>query len=421
MRPDRRSLLLALGTVGLGGTVAYWQRRRLRRQDGLGDAWVAHSLPVPAISEPLSLSNDHVEAAFRRVSGQVEDLADETYIERPSMVESSLERARENLESHRPAEVTTDADRLDTLEAYNIAASYVGRARAGRYGHTGDSPVEAFEVARAELYSTINGIENPYRGTSLTRAVVQAAAADERLSEARSSHDRAPDYFHVDDESTGVAWETVAVGRQVAFDAAWLSREQRGPRRSDDLDRAFERLRKRTEELLDDVSRKHDGYASRAPERWRGPPHSRSRPAGHHDAGRLALAVREQAQRAVIAASLASLASLQDPREVHDVLEGQFREAGDLGRAKLDAVDAVEDSLTEVGTDPLARYLLAEIVSRIRRGDHRSDALVSRVNADDESTWKRRRSSAYLAYREAAFDARAVPDVVALVTETAPE
>lgn len=419
MNPRRRTVLVALGSVGLaGGSLTYWQRRRIRRRGEVDDIEAARDIAVPSIAEPVSVSSAHVEAAHERVYAHLQETETILGSEPASYNQDRLARARDGLDANAPENATDDSERLDALESYRLA---LARSATARGWHFDDEPPASEELQERydALGSEIDAFESSYRGESLTETVVQSGEADSSHSRAQSRYNRAPRFLDDEELANAVAWEIVELGRFRLFNAEWLLRDQEGPDRRETLRTRFDELVEWTEARTEDVRWNYDeAIRTEAAYRW-----TEARlgggtdPEEHLAAGRPALAVREQASLAVVAATLSAFEDVPSQRDLDEVDDALIEDASELITAKQTAVDEIEATLDGSAGDPLVRYLLGEARYQVENSDRRLGRLLSDVRSASEGEWRIERDRAFLSYREAGEIARAVPKVIQLIDE----
>lgn len=417
MCPRRRTVLTALGSVGLaGGGLTYWQRHRIRRRDELDDIETALDTAVPSIAEPVTVSTSHVEAAYERAREYLAETDALLGSEPSSNTQNRLDRAREGLEANVPETATDDSERLAALEAYRLAIARSATARGWHYDD-GTETSEELEQRYETLESELDTFESRYRGDSLTKTVVQSGEADSYHSQAVSRHRRARRFLDDDDLASAVAWEIVELGRFQLFNAEWFLRDQDGPDWEQTLEARFARLAEWTDTRAENVRwEDDDGVRTQARYRWINTILGFG-PDEHLTEGWPALAVREQASLAVVAATLSSFEEFPSERELEGLDETLVQDTEELVTAKQTAVTEIELRLDERGSDPLVRYLLAKARRQIERGDRTLDRLLSNVRSYSRSEWRAGRDRAWLSYQDAAAVAGAIPDVIQVLEE----
>lgn len=421
MSPRRRTVLTALGSLGLaGGGMAYWQRHRIRRRNGVADLDSTLAIDVPAIEEPLHSTDDHVHASYSRAREHVAE-TDALLEAEQSVAETHRDRADESLDANPPEAATDDRNRLSALHSYRLAVENSGRARAWpHHDDTDGEPSAALKQAHAVLESALESFEHTYRDESLTRLVVQAGEADSLRSRAASRLSHAS-YFIDDEERTNIAaWGATEIGRQRLFDAERFLEEQRGPDRVADLEAAYARLVEQTEHKEEQVDWEYASEVrSHAAARWRDTMLRSTQPDDHFEAGRLGLATRDQAERTLVALSLDAFENIPQRRGLSDTEFDAFADIDGLQGVKQEAVDAIRCTHETTGTDPLARHLLTDAITRIERADRQAERLRSDVRSVSDEEWRTGRYNLYLRYREAALDARNIEQVVQDVSDGA--
>ncbi|CAI50135.1 uncharacterized protein NP_4088A [Natronomonas pharaonis DSM 2160] len=425
MSPRRRTVLAAVGSTAaaLSAGVGYWQRHRLRRRDETDAIEAALGIDPPAVETSVAVTDAHLHASYSRARDHIEETAslldsaaDASGTQHSRRARAQLDDAHEDLDASRPSELTDDEVPLEILTTYRLAIAGSAWARSVVHDGSAGPPSEALHDASEALRADLDGIEPQYRGSSLSAAVVQCGEADEMCAVAASRASRAQRFLDDSEYSHAVTWEVVETARQTVYDADWLFDEQDGRDRTGALADAFERLTDRVDTDTENVTSEYeDGVRSHAAARLTDRRLSGTAPETHFDAGRPALAVREQAQTAMIAATLDSLAGFPSTRALDGSEHVLTDDSEPLLAAKRDATEALTAAADEAGVDPLGRYLLAEAIDTADRGDRQLTRLLDNVNSYDHEAWVSRRDTAYLRFRAAAAEARAVPDVVELV------
>lgn len=358
MCPRRRTVLVALGSAGvLGGGGLYLNRRRIRRRNQIGDLRATRELSVPSVSE-----------------------------------------------------------RHASLLAYRDAVRTLGSVR-GRYDDrtTGSEPSDGLQQPMRTLEAELEGFQNQYRGASLTEVVVQSGQADQLASSAADDLERARERLADESTPNGLVWMSVEDGQMQLHDAEWFVREQDGPRKTDALAARFEELFELTEKNERGVSWEYsDGIDSQVYPRW-AHVQIHTDPEDHREARRVALAVRDQGYRAVVAATLDVLDGLPSQRDPDKLDERLVTDAGTLLEAKRTAVDRIESAIDAVGDDPFGRFLLTETVDLVGRGDSSVGELLLKVNSDSNEEWRATRDRAYIHYQGAMAQAQEIPGIVRLL------
>jgi hypothetical protein len=392
----------------------YVNRRRIRRRSEIGDLRATREISVPSVGEPLRITPAHVDASHALARERLQATADAMWGEARS--NQRFDDARERIADHLPDDAETDSERHASLLAYRDAVGTLGLIR-GRYDDrtTGGEPSDDLQQAMQDLETALNGFQNEYRGASVTEVAVQSGQADQLASSAADDLERARDRLADESTPNSLVWMGVEDGRMQRHDAAWFVREQDGPSRTDALAARFEQLVELTEERKQVVTWEYsDGIASQAFPRLA---HVgiHTAPEKHRKAGRVALAVREQARSAVIATTLDVLDVLPSQNDLDKLDEPVVSDAETLLDTKQTAVDQIESAIDEVGDDPLGQFLLTETVDLVGSGDSLVAELLSNVNSDSTEEWRATRDRAYLHYREASAQAREIPTLVRLV------
>lgn len=414
MCPRRREVLAALGGIGfVGGGYAYWNRRRIRRRDEISDYEAALDIGVPEVATAVQVSDSHLEASYAWAREHVEGTADVVGDDSPGWVVDRLEEAREGLERLSPEESSEDGPAL--LDGYYLAVARSATVRGWHYEEDDDGPSEELREAHAELGAAVEAFEPSYQGGSPSEAVVQAAEAEDLAARAHRRYGRADGRMQDDEFANSIIWETLEVSRLHIHDAAWFVRELEGEGHREALEAAYDRFQARIEDAVDGIQVEYDDdVITHAAARWSDAvrPVWGTDPEDHLEAGRLGLAVREQARRATVAATLAAFEDVPAGRgpSRHEV--EVVDDTAAVVEAKERAVDGIGTAVDEVGDDPLARYLLERPQNRVERGDRQLERLVGDARSADSQEWQLGGDRVYLGYREAAEDAAAVPGVV---------
>ncbi|NUE02348.1 hypothetical protein HUB97_07580 [Halorubraceae archaeon YAN] len=132
MSPRRRSLLKAAGAVGLSGAgVAYWQRRQILRWDDLNAIETALEVPVLNVSDPVVITDNHIEASYSWARAHVDTTEDKLT---NSEVQDSrhLQDAYEYLEGKSPEEIDDTGERHETLSDYRLAVVSTSKTTVDR-------------------------------------------------------------------------------------------------------------------------------------------------------------------------------------------------------------------------------------------------------------------------------------------------
>lgn len=415
MCPRRRSVLTAIGSLGIaGGAGGYWQRRRIRRRNDVEDFEATLDTSVPDVDESLTVTEAHVAESYDWTKDHLEETEATTGPD-SRQGEIHIERAWELLEDTQPGQLRTNSDRVDALESYRLVVARSATTR-GWYHEADDAPPsDELSVGVDRLESELDAFKNRYRGESLTKVTIQCAEADSLEATAASTHRRVTDRLRDADTASPTLWELVEVARARANDATLFARDRTGPERTDSLLTAFEELAPIAERDSDDFERLYaDGIDSLAHTRWfdLNLGGTAADPASTLDAGRLALALREQAYRATVISTFDTLDGLPGRHELSKLDESYLDETTELVTAKKATAEELQTALDEVGVDPLGRYLLGEAVRHVDVADRSLERLLDDVRSADSATWSERSDSAYLRYREAAEDAKAVGDIV---------
>ncbi|GAB6880630.1 hypothetical protein JCM17823_29040 [Halorubrum gandharaense] len=414
--PSRRALLAALGAAGTVGGIGFWQRRRLRRREELTTLETVRDVELQ--SEPdtelLTVTPDHVAASYDRAHEHLQETLDYLGDDPPSHMERHVDRARERLDDTPPDEQPDDAAREAALDTYRLAVASSATARGGVLDHGRDSPSDELREAHDALVSALDAADPGYPGERLTRTVVQCGEVDDLLGSASTAEQRVRERY-LDDAGT-VAWERVEVARCRVYDAEQLVEPLGGPERADALASAFEALAERTKANADPIDFTYDGdVPNHASDRWMSAQLSGGGPENAADDGRYAAAVREQAERAAVAATLDAFTEYPSYRRLHEMDEPAPGDASEVLAVKRDAVEAVAEALDEVGGDPLGNQLLGTTMSTVERGDRRVDRLIEEVQSYDDDEWNEQIYRALITYRGAALEAEAVPGIVEVV------
>lgn len=420
MCPRRRTLLKAGGAIGLGGGIAYWQRRRIRRLDDLNAIRRTLDMPVPTVSDPVIVTADHLDAAYSWARQHVERTADELP---DSQAEDSgpLERAKEHLADAVPSEVEED-ERRDALEKYEHAVIDSAGVR-GRHIESGQrSPSDELQTARQRLGEELDDFDLTYAGDLLTRVVVQAAHVESLIGDAKSRYSQAADYMADEDLATPVAWKGVETGRFLLFNVEQFLEvfETDGTQRwNTDLEDLVDRLEQRIESATGGVQWELDSdIPSFAYHRWVDVRADIfSEPQELLDDGEPAQAVLAQAEYATVAETLTEFDDFPRPRNMDDIDIELVDDAEDLLTEKRTAKKRLDAAVDAVGSDPLGRYLLRQATERLERADTTLDRLRSDVNSENDTQWQNQLDRTALEYRGVAADAEVIPDTVALIRD----
>lgn len=419
MAPRRRTVLAAIGsTTVFGGGVGYWQRRRIRRRNETDDINSALDIELPSVSTPVSISENHVESSYHRARDHVAETESLLDTADDVSAETQLDRARERLDEYPPEELVDGNNRVDALEAYRLAVAISGWGRARAYDDVSGPPSDALQNASDALRTELDAVESQYHSPSLSTVIVQCGEADELYSTTVSRADRTQDYVADDEFSNSVTWEIVEMARQTIHDVDWLFDKQEGPDQTETLEETFERLTDQVETNTDDVSMDfEDGVWSQAGRRSLDLKMHNSGSEAHFDAGRVALAVRDQADTAMISATFDTLEQYPAIQKL-DMTEYQLVDDSEqLIAEKRDVVEAITAATDAVGDDPLGQYLLTEAIETAERGDRQLNRLRDNVRSYDQKQWLTGRDSAFLRFRSSAAEARAIPDVIELVED----
>ena len=414
----RRTVLTAIGsTAAFGGAIGYWQRRRIRRRNETDDINDALGIELPSVDAPLSISQDHIKSSHHRARDHVaetESLLDTADKVAPG---DQLDRAQAELDAYPPGEPDSNK-RVNALEAYRLAVALSGSARARAYDDISGPPSDALQNASDAVRTELDAANPQYHGPSLSTVIVQCGAADELYSTAVSWADRTQDYVADDEFSNSVTWESIEMARQTIHDADWLFEEQEGSDQTETLEETFERLTDRVETNTDDVRIEYDdGVWSQAGSRSVDLRMRSTDPETQFEAGRVALAVREQATTAVIAATFDTLEQYPAIRELDGTEYRLIDDSEQLIAEKQEAVKAITAAADAVGDDPLGQYLLREAIETTDRADQQLNRLLDNVRSYDQTQWLSGRDSASLRFRSSAAEARAIPDVIELIEE----
>lgn len=405
-------------TTVAGAGIAYWQRRRLRRLPASDDLRDARDVAVPSVEEPVSVSTSHLETSRERARSHLEETEAVLGDDPPSSVRDTLEWAREELEAYPVGTVSDDATALEALEAYRHAIAGSASARSAQYGDS-DEPSDDLRAAHERLGEELEATTVRYRGDSLASTIVQCARAESLVRDAASAHDRAAGYIGDEDFATSVIWESVEIARARLRDAELFLQGREGTDMSSAVEAAYERLDSQSEAAVESLGFRSETDTTYAYERWaRRVPTGRS-PEGALEDGSLALAARRQASRAMLTFGLDALTDLPAVRRTDSDDLRLVEDSERLRRAKQDAVDAITGAFEAFDPDPIVRHLLLEAIERVDRGDRRLEWLLSGVRSYDADDWQYGLDRAYLRYREAEADARAVRDVVPYFEDTA--
>ncbi|MFC3958985.1 hypothetical protein [Halovivax cerinus] len=215
MRLGRRTLLKVAGGVGLGGAgVAYWQRRWLWRRDDLDAIETTLDVAVPTVSNPVTVTDTHLDAAYSWAREHVKSTERE-FTKSDEAGSKRLENANEYLAGNGPDEIGDCAARHEALTQYMLAVASSAMARGYHLETEDGPPSDELETVHETLGDELDAAAPRYAGESFTGTVVRAGHADARCETAASQHSRVADYMSDDRFSNMVTWEVVETGRFV--------------------------------------------------------------------------------------------------------------------------------------------------------------------------------------------------------------
>ena len=411
--PSRRALLASLGGVTALGV---WQRRRLLRREDIVTLERIEDIEIHTKPDPVApiITSDHVKTSYERARTHVEVTEEYLDDDTPDHVVRRIQSALDRFDDNPPDEQTDDAARESALRTYRLAVASSAAARGAVLDEDRNSPSEELREAHDALAAALDDAEPNYPGERLTRVVVQGGEADDLLASAASRKRNVPERHFGDSET--VAWELVELSRVGVHDAERLVETLDGPSRTDELQSAFDALAERTERDVNAIDFSYDeDVRNHASDRWTDVQLREADPEDAADDERFARAVRDQAKQAAVAATLDAFTEHPSSRRLDEVDADPPADASDVVPAKRDAVDALADALEAVGEDPLGNQLLGEILRTIESQDRWIDNFTENVRSYDGEEWDERVYRAFLAYRGAALQAEAVPDVVEIV------
>ncbi|MCU4973344.1 hypothetical protein OB955_11385 [Halobacteria archaeon AArc-m2/3/4] len=413
----RRSLLIAAGGLtGFGGLVGVHQRRRLSRWADRDALRSTLEVDVPDPAGAVVVTESHLESAH----ADLETLVDEARNARSAHDEppaTTLSRAVDTLEETDPDAVESDSNRererlLDRLRRGLVEA---GRALATIEADRGELVVDEVREEVDALESRADGTEIAYRADSVSESVVQYAAADEALEDARTRIDWASERLE-GYPSSSVGY--LAHARGSLADAERFAAVVDGEELDDRFEERYRALTDATETILEATEFEYDDdrltYAFQA----RSFSQPRTDGAGAASVGDRALAVRAATEEYARANTLEAFTDVPATGYGHPSsdLASAFDTTGeDALAAKERAADAVGKRLEADGDKPLARHLLAGIRDRIDTGDRRVESTFGEINEASDDEWIVALADAALLYRQAALEAERLPAGLELV------
>ncbi|MCQ4334687.1 hypothetical protein KM295_14610 [Natronomonas sp. F2-12] len=418
MATRRRTFLTALAGIAVVGG-GYSQRRRIQRRDDVAAIGAALEIDRPTPEAAVSVRPEHATAAHERASGHV------TGTERLRSSESgdgdrdddALEEARQELDEYAPETLEGDGARLEALDAYRLAIARSATVRGRLYGDGRGNPSPELRRRIDSLEADLGAFEPAYSGGEIPETIVQCAEADERYRNARSDLEAAVRMADGEEYANDVAWEQAAVGSTRLYDARQFLRDREGPDRTDALGSAFDRLTGTIAEAIDGMEwRYDDAHASYPATRFRDAGLAeRADPQRDPGPGRLASAVRSRARQATVAVTLGRFGDVPARSHWEELGYELGTAAGTVSEARAAAVGAIEATADAVGSDPLARWLLSDILGTVASADRRLSRLADDPNAGNERWWTTRYDRSVLEYRAAEAESEAIPTVLARI------